>query len=57
MKKKIVTENWNRGFHTSEIQHVSLFALNLQLRACLHGGGVPQIGEVTRLDGVTLLSI
>ena len=57
MKKKIVTENWNRGFHTSEIQHVSLFALNLQLRACLHGGGVPQIGEITRLDGVTHLSI
>ena len=25
--------------------------------ACLHGGGVPQIGEVTRLDGVTRLSI
>ena len=26
-------------------------------RACLHGGGVPQIGEVTCLDGVTRLSI
>ena len=23
----------------------------LQLRACLHGGGVPQIGKVTRLGG------
>ena len=26
-------------------------------RACLHGGGVPQIGEVTRLGGVARLSI
>ena len=28
-----------------------------RFRACLHGGGVPQIGEVTRLGGVTRLSI
>ena len=27
------------------------------LRACLHGGGGPQVGEVTRLGGVTRLSI
>ena len=27
------------------------------LRACLHGGGGPQVGEVTCLDGVTRLSI
>ena len=27
------------------------------LRACLHGGGGPQEGEVTRLGGVTRLSI
>ena len=26
-------------------------------RACLHGGGVPQIGEVTCLGGVARLSI
>ena len=26
-------------------------------RACLHGAGGPQIGEVTRLGGVTRLSI
>ena len=25
--------------------------------ACLHGGGGPQVGEVTRLGGVTRLSI
>ena len=27
------------------------------LRACLHGGRGPQVGEVTRLGGVTRLSI
>ena len=27
------------------------------LRACLDGGGGPQVGEVTRLGGVTGLSI
>ena len=27
------------------------------LRACLHGGGGPRIGEVTRLGGVTRLFI
>ena len=27
------------------------------LRACLHGGGGPRVGEVTRLGGVTRLSI
>ena len=25
-----------------------------QIRACLHGGGGPQIGEVTRLGGVKI---
>ena len=27
-----------------------------RLRACLQGGGGPQVGEVTRLGGVTRLS-
>ena len=27
------------------------------IRACLHGGEGPQVGEVTRLDGVTRLFI
>ena len=27
------------------------------LKACLHGGGGPWVGEVTRLGGVTCLSI
>ena len=27
------------------------------LRACLHGGGGPQVGEITHLGGVTRLSI
>ena len=29
----------------------------MDLRACLHGGGVPQADEVTHLGGVTRLSI
>ena len=29
----------------------------LLLRACLRGGGGPQVGEVTRPSGVTRLSI
>ena len=28
-----------------------------KLRACLHDGGGPQVGEVTRVGGVTRLSI
>ena len=28
----------------------------LKLRACLHGGGGPQVGEVTCFGGVTRLS-
>ena len=28
-----------------------------RLRACLHGGGGPQVGDVTRLGGVTRLSM
>ena len=28
-----------------------------KLRACLHGGGGPHVGEVTRLGGVTRLSL
>ena len=28
-----------------------------KIRACLHGGGGPQVGDVTRLGGVTRLSI
>ena len=36
---------------------VSVHLENIILRACLHGGGGPQVGEVTRLGGVTRLSI
>ena len=28
-----------------------------EYKACLHGGGGPQVSEVTRLGGVTCLSI
>ena len=33
------------------------FAVNVILTAYLHGGGGPQVGEVTRLCGVTRLFI
>ena len=36
---------------------VALSDLKLPLRACLHDGGGPQVGEVTRVGGVTRLSI
>ena len=32
------------------------FIIKLKLRACLHGGGGPQAGEVIRFGGVTRLS-
>ena len=44
-----------------KIQVVSVYSTRLfffsiiVLRACLHGGGGPQVGEVTRLGGVTRL--
>ena len=38
-------------------QEVYVFSLSCQLWVCLRGGGVPQIGEVTRLGGVARLSI
>ena len=41
---------WRRGKRTKRKK-------SAWLRACLHGGGVPQIGEVTRLGGVARLSI
>ena len=33
------------------------FFLRVGLRTCLHGGEGPHVGEVTRLGGVTCLSI
>ena len=49
------------------MKHLSLSAYDMSscfidvaqtlLRACLRGGGGPQVGEVTRLGGVTHLSI
>ena len=44
-----------REFNIKQSNH-DLSATN-QVRACLHGGGGPQVGEVTRLGGVTRLSI
>ena len=38
---------------TSPSTH-SIIIMESLLRACLHGGGGPQVGEVTRLGGVTI---
>ena len=57
------TDQLEAGLLKRELNKVicKLFNLSLplllQLRACLHGGGGPQVGEVTRLGGVTRLSI
>ena len=41
-----------------QVKEVYSFPLHgLVLRACLHGSGGPQLGEVTRLGGVIRLSI
>ena len=34
-----------------------MLALTQKLTDCLHGGGGPQVGEVTRLGGISCLSI
>ena len=41
------TKNCNMPFSTSSL------GCTLCFRVCLHGGRVPQLGEVTRLGGVT----
>ena len=48
-----------RIYGESELRlHLLYYSTTLvYLRACLHGGGGPQVGEVTRLGGVTRLSI
>jgi len=62
----LVKREWKCGFRKPSFQtlyrqdhrlgnlcHLTSF----DLRACLHGGGGPQVGEVTRFGGVTHLSI
>ena len=56
-----------RQFHVVDVQrrqrNVQKSAMHLKsccfadLRACLHGGGGPQVGEVTRLGWATRLAI
>ena len=42
-----LNNNWLFPYEVSSTQHYATF------RACLHGGGGPQVGEVTRFGGVT----
>ena len=50
---------WAVGMPRIPLDHAENFrkCIDVKLRACLHGDGVPQVGEVTRLGGVTRLSI
>ena len=41
----------------NSLQLSYIFAVWELLRACLHGGGGPQVGEVTCLGGLTRLFI
>ena len=43
--------------HCFSLSRDILYSVFYYFRACLHGGGGPQVGEVTRLGGVTRLSI
>ena len=44
----LIVEFYNKlNFHTMLTENFCVWLLNLSLRACLHGGGGPQIGEVT----------
>ena len=56
LKSQFNSFNFTFTFHfillTLPISHIPH-----RIRACLHGGGGPQVGEVTRLGGVTRLSI
>ena len=41
----------------NSLQLFYIFAVKEVLRACLHGGGGPKVGEVTCLSEVTRMSI
>jgi len=49
---------WHRGL-IAKLRSIGIKGnlLNWFIMACLHGGEGPQVGEVTRLGGVTRLSI
>ena len=46
---------WYHELPLKDLEYTMLVSINV--RVCLRGGGGPRVGEVTRLDGVTRLSI
>ena len=57
--RKFHPVNWQNSFTSSwVVSPAKQWSIQgVDLRACLHEGGGPQVGEVTRLDGVTRLPI
>ena len=53
----LLCENFFRGPQKVSRRETETWRPFCHLRACLHGGGGPQVGEVTRLGGVTRQSI
>ena len=48
-------QDWSLG--KQQILTVNCFPRDQSLRACLHGGGGPQVGEVTCLGGVQKVTL
>jgi len=59
LDEKTVLEMWlNPGLNLTIFRGTGPRRENTcRLRACLHGGGGPQVSEVTRLGGVTHMPI
>ena len=53
MHMRVVARAWNGA----RLKETDLWGTIDGLRACLHGGGGPMVGDETRLGGVTHLTI
>ena len=52
----VVSKDTNTKLVYNLLNLIRMFRF-ITLRACLHGGGRPKVGQVTRLGGVTRQSI